>query len=407
MISPHSRIVKSSLGDAFVSQRIAFGFLRFTLAMSVIFSHSYAVGGFGRDPLEAIGGPRLTLGLLAVALFFVLSGYLITRSALHSPSMARFLWHRFLRIFPGYWMCLAICAFIIAPFVFEVEHGHALRIFSTGKISPQAFLAGNVALFHFNGFSISGVMNIQPWSIGLIMSHNPSRWIVNGSLWSLPYEWMCYLAVALLASFQILRRRRGIVLIVFVTFWSLYALDWVAPRLFHDCFPSRGMGVLVMLCSYFSAGSVCYLYRYQIPFSFALMSIALILLAVGLLIGWFGIIAPIALPYLFLWVACRLPIRHFDAGGDYSYGLYIYAFPVQQTLASLHINTAGFAAYLALTIALSLAFAFFSYHFIEAPCLRFKSVDPRWLIAKFRMKRQTAALIPPMAIASKTSASQM
>ena len=100
--------------------------------------------------------------------------------------------------------------------------------------------------------------------------------------------------------------------------------------------------------------------------------------------GWLGVIAPVALPYLFLWLACKLPFQRFDARGDYSYGLYIYAFPIQQTLAFFHLQIAGFWTYFLCALLLSTLFGILSYRLIEAPCLRFKNVDPRALFGNLR-----------------------
>src|SRR5271165_7335160 len=88
------------------------GFLRFLFAGAVIWSHSFGLGGFGIDPVQRYSGGTETAGTLAVAGFFFLSGFLITRSYGTSGSIVAFMWHRFLRIFPGFWVCLAICAFV-------------------------------------------------------------------------------------------------------------------------------------------------------------------------------------------------------------------------------------------------------------------------------------------------------
>ena len=142
-----------TLANAFDPRRNALGLFRFALAALVIVSHCYPLGGFGRDPLEVVTAGRLSLGLFAVAMFFVLSGFLITRSA-SNTSAIRFLWHRFLRIFPGYWVCLVVCAFILAPMICQVEYTHAYRIFAAPHDSPQLYLAGNFAMLHLNHWSI-------------------------------------------------------------------------------------------------------------------------------------------------------------------------------------------------------------------------------------------------------------
>jgi peptidoglycan/LPS O-acetylase OafA/YrhL len=371
-----------NFAQAFDPKRNAFAFLRMCLATAVIFSHCFILGGLGGDPLATVTSGRDSIGLVAVAMFFVLSGFLITRSALDSPSLGRFLWHRFLRIFPGYWVALAVCAFVFAPIFAGIEYGAFLRVFVAPWDRPQAYWLGNALMFHANFASISSVMTIHPASIAHLLGHNPSPWVINGSLWSLPYECACYAAVAVLALSSLLRRHRILVLILFVSLVGLHEFDCLAPREFDRWFHCRGFGVSVMLGLYFASGSVAFLFREKIPFSAAFFVGCLVALVVSLSCGAFGMVAPLVLPYAFLWLALAVPITRFDANGDFSYGTYIYAFPVQQALALLHFQQAGFTIYLLSSLAVTLLFAVLSYRFIEGPALRLKNVQVRWSQSK-------------------------
>lgn len=385
---------RETLADVFDPKKNAFGLFRFVLAALVIVSHCYPLGGFGHDPLEIMTRGRLSLGLFAVAMFFVLSGFLITRSALHT-SAAGFLWHRFLRIFPGYWVCLIVSAFILAPIVYQIEYTHAYRIFAIPYDSPQLYVTRNLAMLHLNQWSIPGVMNISPQSIGRTLHHNPFPFVFNGSTWTLPYELICYLSVAVLAVVGVLKRGRRVLLILFVTNWALYALNWLAPSMFDELFPFRCTAELVMLLLYLLAGAIWFLYREEIAFSPARLGLSALVLVCALPNRWFGVVAPIALPYLFFWLACKVPFYRFDARGDYSYGLYIYAFPSQQMLTFFRVHTGGFATYLICAFLLSMFFAILSYHLVEAPCLRLKNIDPRAVIARLRTKRQAIDVTAP------------
>ena len=260
---------RTTFDQAFDPKNNAFGFLRLALAVLVIFSHSFPLGGFGIDHLAAFTKGRYAIGSLSVAMFFVLSGFLICRSASVSQSVPRFLWHRFLRIFPGYWVCLVVCACVFAPLMAFAEFGTLLSIFSAPRNSPQSFMISNAGLYHLNGFSLGGILFIRPSSIAGLLSHNPSPSVINGSLWSLPFEVSCYLVVAALAAVGVLRRARSVVLGLFAGFWCLYAFDCLNPDGFRQCFPYPGMKDLVLLCVFFSAGCVCYLYREKIPHSTA------------------------------------------------------------------------------------------------------------------------------------------
>ena len=361
--------------QAFDPKNNAFGFLRLALAVLVIFSHSFPLGGFGLDSLAVFTGGRYAIGSLSVALFFVLSGFLICRSASTSRSIPRFLWHRFLRIFPGYWVCLLVCAFVLAPLMAFAEFGTLKPLFSAPGNSPQSFVMSNATLFHWNEFSIGGILFIRPNSIAGLLGHNPVRGVFNGSLWSLPFEVGCYFAVALLAAVGVLRRARVVVLGLFAGLWGLYAFDCLNPEGFRQCFPYPGMQLLVLVSLFFAAGSVCFLYREKIPYSTVAFAISLIALAVSLPAGVFGLVAPVALTYAFLWLAFTLPFARFDTKGDFSYGTYIYAYPVQQGLALLRLHEEGFGLYFTCSLLLTSLLAFLSYRLIEAPCLRLKTVN--------------------------------
>jgi len=388
---------RTSFASAFDPKNNAFGFLRLTLAVLVVFSHSYPLGGFGTEPLAAFTQGRHTIGLVSVAMFFVLSGFLICGSASATTSVARFLWHRFLRIYPGYWICLILCAGLFAPLAAFLESGNPLRVFSAPWNSSQSFLIHNAGLFHANGLSIEGMLAIKPNSIAGLLRSNPLPGMINGSLWTLPFEVACYLAVAVLAAIGVLRRARWIVVALFVGLWCLHAFAYLNPDGFGRYFLSAGMRPLVMLCLYFSAGCVCFLYREKIPHSTALFVLSLVLVGISLAVGALGLIAPIAMSYAFLWLAFTLRFGRFETRGDFSYGVYIYAFPVQQGLSLLRLHEEGFVLYFTCSLLLTAVLAFLSYRLIEAPCLRLKKLR----IPTFRLlyPRTTTSSFPSTELA--------
>lgn len=388
-----SRRTGLTFADGFDPKNNSFGFLRLVLAVLVIFSHSFPLGGFGIDALETFTKGRHTIGLVAVGMFFVLSGFLITRSAAGPVSTVRFLWHRFLRIYPGYWICLAFCGFVFAPYFAYVEHGTLFRVFYAPQGSPQSFVVHNAGLFHLNGFSVLGVLNVYPQSIAGLLSQNPVPFQINGSLWTLPIEVGCYLAIALLAFAGVLRRARIGVLILFGCFWALYIYSYLWPQSFRISFPYRGIDLFIPLCVFFLAGSVCFLYREKIRCSAWLFAACIGAVAASLSLRLYGVVAPICMSYAFLWLAFNLPFSRFDAKGDYSYGTYIYAFPVQQALSLSGVQEDGWAIYFAWSLLLTGMLAFLSYRLVEAPCLRWKNVriaDPR--------RRPAQPSLPPVVV---------
>jgi peptidoglycan/LPS O-acetylase OafA/YrhL len=311
-------------------------------------------------------------------MFFVLSGFLIARSAARAESIGRFLWHRFLRVVPGYWVCLALCAFGVAPLVCLYEHGAIAPLFRAVD-APQNYFFGNFLLFHAAAPSILGVMNLHPVSVGGLFEANPYRYFFNGSLWTLPFEGLFYITLASVAALRLPFHRRRLLLAGFGILWFLHAFEWLAPVAFRQCFPSPALGLLVMLAMYFVAGTLAYLYRSEIKYPRTLLIVSAAALFASLGGGCFGVVAPLAIPYLFLWTACKLPLQRFDARGDFSYGLYIYAFPVQQILALLHVQTGGLGLFFIWSILLSAILAILSYRLVEAPCLRLKDANlARW-----------------------------
>ena len=398
MPSTHPATVRqrpNNFAQAFDPTNNAFGFLRLALAVLVVFSHSFALGGFGTEPMHALTQGRYTIGLASVAMFFVLSGFLIARSAANSPSVCRFLWHRFLRIFPGYWVCLVICACVFAPLMAYADSGSLTRIFSLPWNSPQSFMINNAGVLHLNGFSVEGVVMFRPNSIGGVLRHNPVPGVLNGSLWTLPYELGCYLSVAGVAALGVLRRARSLVLGLFGGLWCLHAFDCLNPQAFGQWFPYVGVKQLVMLGLYFSAGCLCFLYRDKIPFSRWIFVETLLLLGISLVTGMFGLVAPIAMTYAFLWLAFSMPLARWDARGDFSYGTYIYAFPVQQGLTLLDLPESGFAFYFICSLLMTLLLAIFSYRLIEAPCLRWKHL----VIAVPKRRKASAQIVGPTSTA--------
>ena len=392
--------IRITFAEAFDPKNNAFGFLRLVLAVLVVFSHSFTLGGFGIDALEAFTKGRHTIGLVAVGMFFVLSGFLITRSAAGGASVLRFLWHRFLRIFPGYWACLIVCGCVFAPYFAYVEHGTLLRVFSAPRSSPQAYMFHNAGLFHLNGFSILGVLNVFPQSIAGLLSRNPYPFQINGSLWTLPFEFVCYLAVAALALFGVIRRARFFVVALFVILWSLHAYNYLWPKSFSHAFSCAGITMFIPLGLFFSVGSLCFLYREKIPCSSWAFVACMAVLVASLPLGLFGLAAPIFMSYAFLWLAFNLPFSRFDAKGDYSYGTYIYAFPVQQALALSGVQEDGWTAYFAWSLVVTAALAFLSYRLVEAPCLRWKNINVRDLLRGLMTRSSTSPVVETGAVIS-------
>ncbi|MHA6792000.1 acyltransferase family protein [Pseudonocardia bannensis] len=363
------------LSDAFSGRSNSFGILRWTLATLVIVGHAYPLGGFsgGTDPLFDWSGGQESCGGLAVAGFFIISGFLITRSWASSGSVMRFMWHRFLRIFPAFWVCLVLTAFAFAPLAWWRERGTLAGFLTEPARNAVGYITQNFWL-SINQYEIGDLLSSTPYGSG-----RPGAW--NGSLWTLSYEFGCYLVIALLGAVGLLNGHRAIVTalasLMYLVTLSAQIDPGLAARLV-PLFSDTWFGRFLFL---FLLGSMFALYADRIQVDDRLGALALVATAVSLHGGgWIAVGYP-ALAYMLIWLAVRLPFSAFDRPGDFSYGTYIYAFPIQMLLAEFGVQRLGLAAYMLLGIAITAAFAVLSWHVVEKRALRLKRWTPqrpRW-----------------------------
>jgi peptidoglycan/LPS O-acetylase OafA/YrhL len=359
---------RPSLGDRAGGRLNHFDFLRFALAALVILSHSYPLlrGNNDTEPLSVATGGQLTFGELAVNCFFSLSGFLITQSWLRSRGPVDYLRKRVLRIYPGFIVTCLISGLLIAPAV-AVPRGQFWQEFS-----PLKFLL----------FQLVVLKLVLPRGV-TYFPETPLR-AINGSLWSIPYEFLCYLGVALLGMLGGFRRRWTI-LAVCLALCVLQALHvWLGfsptVNLRLEFFVGTPR-VWFRVGSCFAAGAAFYMYRDRIPYSGRWFLAALVLLvAAGL--WWEARLLPVVFPllgtYVLLYVAFQQsPLNGFGRHGDFSYGLYLYAFPIQQMLVQNLGRSTHPLVLAALAFPLTLLAAFLSWHIVERPFLRLKKARAR------------------------------
>lgn len=340
------------LGDLFRRGRNSFSVIRLLLATAVIVSHSYYLPGYGTDFLEAASGLRL--GGVAVDGFFALSGMLVTASLVRNRSIRMFVRHRLARLMPGFWVCLAFCAFVLAPVMIAADHG-ADALANGGTIADLArYVVYNAALVIFDPV-IPGVLG------GLDYRR------VNPCLWTLAPEAACYAMLALAGLLGLLGRRRRIVLgVAFAAGLVLIsgALARVAP-VFGDPAYIR----LAELGMHFFGGVLTVLFLSRMPLTVAL--------AIGLAVLY--VLTVFVAPLQFLRVALLAPLiatagRIIPLHGvcdrtDVSYGLYLYGSAIQQFLVWSQFKAAGPWSFFALSFAATLPIAFLSWNAVERPML--------------------------------------
>ncbi len=331
--------------------------LRFLLACVVIHSHSFMLTGHEYTSLRQklihlqFGG-----GGYAVDFFFMLSGFLVANSWLRSRGLGDYLKRRVLRIYPGFIVCLAFCVFVVGPL-----SGVDLKAYFT---SAQTYA--------FFRPLILGPLGVLPG----VFADAPWPGVANVPLWTIRFEFACYLLLAVIGMAGVLRRRRMVVAI-FVAALAVFAIQkFERSEIYPLELPLLGaIEEVPRFVAFFFGGVVFYLYRDVIPQSGGLALAALAGLGLGAGFHCFDIALAICGTYLIFYVGFHPGIRfhNFAKHGDFSYGMYLYGFAVQQLMVR-HVPLARHPLMLTLlAVCGAFALAMLSWHFVEKPFLKFKN----------------------------------
>ncbi|KQR49525.1 hypothetical protein ASF87_12375 [Microbacterium sp. Leaf161] len=323
---------------------------RLILAFLVLFAHAFYI--VGRSDSPGFNGENL--GGWAVIGFFVLSGFLITRSRFRSDA-GTFLLHRIARILPAFVVCLLVTAFVFAPVALLLTKGTFDGFLTTGP-TPLEYVWGNLFL-HIDQYQIGESLATVPY---------PNAW--NGSLWTLYFEFLCYLVVWLLGGLAIYRRSIALV----ASLWLVSVALRATVALGHTGGLDEDFSLFVRLVPYFLGGSLMYLFverRGIVPLAgiLAIPAAAALMVFVPVLGG------PLAAPllgYALLYLSTIIPQPSWIAHNDVSYGFYIYAWPVQQLVLILGGARWGLAVYIVITTAVTFALGWLSWVLVERHFIR-------------------------------------
>lgn len=340
----------ATLATEFNPRDNALNNMRLALAALVVIVHAMFLG-FGSQPHVGV----TEIGALAVDAFFVLSGFLVTRSYIRLRSLPRYLWHRALRILPGFWVCLLLTSFVVAPVLAVIMGRSPASVFS-GDDSAISYLISNSALF-IAQFGIAGLPGV-----------GGNADVVNGSLWTLFYEAACYVLVAVLGLFGVLRRK-WIVL-------ALTAVLWLATISAAAGFNPVGSTYALRFGFVFLLGMAGLMFADRIPIN-ALLAVGsfAVLVASMLIFQEYRVIGAPAFAYLCFYLMVRLPTP-WEPKWDLSYGLYVWHWPIAQTLVGLEVPQYTHVPFIVLTLVLTAGVSAISWHVIEKPAMSFKNLVP-------------------------------
>jgi peptidoglycan/LPS O-acetylase OafA/YrhL len=324
-----------------------FDYLRICLSVLVIAWHTIPVTRGSAAEALIWTGPLRPLEYSIVPCFFALSGFLVAGS-LDRNDLPSFLTLRAIRIFPALCVEVFISALLIGPLV------------TTYPIKQYAM----DNQFHRYFLNILGDIH---YHLPGVFTHNPDGSSVNIQLWTVPFELECYISIALLSLFGLHKNPRLFTIVLFIA--SIFT---VALQTMNGFFPlnSRPPGHMLVLCFLF--GVCIYNMREFIPFSRAAFASAIILSWITLSFKETIYLIPAPIAYFTIYIGLLNPPKiGLIRSADYSYGVYLYGFVVQQTVVFL-IPHGPWWINLAVSLAVSGLFALMSWHIVELKVLGHK-----------------------------------
>ena len=320
-----------------------FDALRLSAASAVIFGHSFLFF----EPSDHLSEFAGTLSICAVEIFFIISGYLVTQSFDRSRGWLRFVLARSMRIFPGLIACVLVSAVVLGP--------------AFTKLALSEYFANSTVLYFvvYNSF-----LDVQSFPFLPEVTFYPGDLgpVINGSLWSLPFEYACY---GIVLIFGVLRRLNG----------------WTASILIAITSASLSFHILdnyTWTLSYCAAGMGMYFLRKQRPVRGWPACVAGLAVVIG---HYYGLLPyaffPIFGAYFIIYVALDAPFNFKNATrfGDLSYGIYLYGWPALEIAIYILGGEPRWWQIFTLALPMAAILAWLSWHAVERPTLRWKNVQ--------------------------------
>jgi peptidoglycan/LPS O-acetylase OafA/YrhL len=323
--------------------------LRLFGAVSVMFSHAFliATGSEDTEPFIRLLGPGNLLGLYGVFTFFIISGFLLTRSLQSRPSAITYSVNRALRILPGFLFCTFLTVAVIGPLFTTLT---VKEYFS----SPETLEYVRRTLSILNDYGLPGVYGGPEGHITTV---------VNGSLWSLHYEALSYVFLLLVWTIAPSSRIAALVAVI------LSVLIWVFPGV------SKAIASVAYTLPYFAGGVLMQWIHSRFGITRLGAAISLVLLLASCLFGWQSYAFALFGAYLIVFLGERPNVGSWIARkfGDCSYGIYLFGWPAEQMVRKLTNTTDPWLLFV-MALPLAALLGWISFHAIEKPAMNSRTV---------------------------------
>lgn len=329
---------KVKLSEVVQKRNHNLAFMQFVAAVLVILSHAHPLARGEKDILVRLTGGTLSLGVVAVGFFFLTGGFYIAKSMEQKKIAATFFKARILRIFPPL-IFVVVCSVIMGSFLTEYTLSEYWTLAETWKY------LGN------------GILVLQHNLPGVFLN-NPYNSTVNGSLWTLPVEFLCYIACFFVYKMKLFSNK----------FWISAPFVFGAVVGYEILLDIPTLNAMVKPCLLFYIGMAFYIYRDKITLTALGNGIAVAAFLVLVILGWGDLAMIAAFPYVIMYMVFGMPQcgEKPAALGKYSYGIYLCAFPIQQCVAVYSDNP---YVNLATAVLLATAGGVLIYKFIECPIM--------------------------------------
>lgn len=323
-------------------------FVKYVAAVMVIIGHSFVIASKNPHVIASFLNSLIAFGAIGVAIFFFLSGFLVTRSMIHKKTAREYFGIRVRKIIPPLLVIIPITAFVLGPCVTTLP---VKEYFSTSGTYKYLL---NIVL-------------IRQHYLPGVFEDNPYPRAVNGSLWTLLFEFLCYIATYVAYKLKLLRK--GYILIpIPLVIIGVVLLFGIASK-FGISY--KYLGNIVRPCICYYVGMILFFY-YEYWLNYKMLAVSVVLTVIGLLLHSKYIVFIFVIPILLLNIGWGIPVSvnpKVANLGKYSYGIYLVAFPIQQLLVYIWNDVNPFVNTI-LTILLATFLGKLIYRYVELPMNR-------------------------------------